>query len=122
MITAAISGEEKMNDIAEMLPAATTSIRACGGVSRRGRLIISPATPAPTTISGASGPSTSPNPIVARPARTTPGTTFGPDGPPADRPFAGICPPSPGRRVIATATISAPTARTGSDHHFGGPL
>ena len=62
-----------MNDIAEILPAATTSIRACGGVSRRGRLIISPATPAPTTISGASGPSTSPKPIVANPARTTPG-------------------------------------------------
>ena len=46
----------------------------------------------------------------------------GPEGPPVDRPLAGICPPSPGRRVIATATISAPTARIGSDHHFGGPL
>ena len=121
-ITAAISGEEKMNDIAAKLPAAVTSISACGGVSRRARLIIAPATPAPNTISGASGPSTSPNPIVARPARATPGTMSGPDGPPVDRPFAGMCPPSPGSRVIATATISAPTARTGSGHHFGGPF
>ena len=120
-ITAAISGEAKMNDIAAKLPEAATSIRAWGGTSRRARLIITPASPAPNTIKGASGPSTSPKPIVARPARTTPGTVSGPDGPPADRPCAGMCPPSPGRREIAKATISAPTARTGSDHHFGGP-
>ena len=40
-ITAAISGEAKMNDIAAKLPEAVTSVSACGGVSRRARLIIS---------------------------------------------------------------------------------
>ena len=111
-----------MNDIAAKLPQAVISVSACGGMSRRARLIIAPATPAPNTIRGASGPSTSPNPIVARPARTTPGTMSRPDAPPVDRPRAGMCPPLPGRRVIASATSSAPTARTGSGHHFGGPF
>ena len=121
-ITAAINGEAKMNDIAAKLPEATTSINACGGVSRRAMPIIAPASPAPNTIRGASGPSTSPKPSVASPARSTPGTMSGPEGPPAERPFAGMCPPSPGRRVIASATSNAPTKRTGSGHHFGGPL
>ena len=29
--------------------------------------------------------------------------------------------PLPGRNLIASATISAPIVRMGSDHHFGGP-
>ena len=76
-ITAAMSGEVKMNDTAAKLPAAVTSIRTCGGVSRRLRPIVSAASPAPSAISGASGPSTRPDPIVARPARMTPGRMFG---------------------------------------------
>ena len=120
-ITAAINGEEKMNDIAAKLPAAVTSVSACGGISRRAKLIIPPASPAPNTISGASGPSTSPKPIVARPARSTPGTMSGPERPPVDRPRAGMSTVS-GEAVIASATISEPDGQTGSDHHFGGPF
>lgn len=41
--------------------------------------------------------------------------------PPADNPSTGMWPPLPGRRVIASPTISATIARTGSGHHFGGP-
>ncbi len=33
-----------------------------------------------------------------------------------------MCPPRPGMRSIAIATISAASASTGSAHHSGGPL
>ena len=120
-ITAAISGEVKMNASAVKLPAAAITISACGGISRRERLTSRIARPAPSAISGASGPNTSPKPIVAKPARMTPGRTLGLDGPPADRPFAGMCPPSPGSREIANATITPATPRTTKYHHFGAP-
>ena len=55
-ITAAISGEVKINASAAKLPAAATTINACGGVSRRAIVIISVATPAPNAISGPSAP------------------------------------------------------------------
>ena len=111
-----------MNDSAAKLPAAVTNIRTCGGASRRARLIVNAASPPPIAIRGASGPSTSPKARVAAPARMMPGRTFGPEGPLAERPLAGIWPPPPGSRVIASATSNEPTARTGSGHHVGGPL
>ena len=70
--------------------------------------------PRPTRSAGP--PGRAPARSRSSPARPgpLPARSSGPEGPPADRPFAGICPPSPGRRVIASATISAPTARTGA--------
>ncbi len=121
-ITAAISGEAKMNARAVKLPAAPITISDCGGISRPERPMRSTATPAPSAISGPSGPSTRPNPTAARPARMTPGSTRGLAGPPAARPFAGMCPPSPGSSLIANATSTPAMPRTTRYHHFGGPF
>ena len=42
-------------------------------------------------------------------------------GVPPDSPFAGMCPPFPGRCMIARATITPATPRTGRGHQTGGP-
>ena len=123
MSTAASSGDWNRNDTAAKVPAAASTVTTCGGASLRARRIVRTPRPEPRAISGASGPSTIPSPIVASAARRTPGRVTGRAGPPAvERPFAGMCPPSPGRRSIANAMIRPASASTGSDHHSGGPL
>jgi hypothetical protein len=55
---------------------------------------------------------------VAKAASRTPATSFG-GVVPALRPAAGTCPPRPGSRRIANATMIPATAVTGSGHHSG---
>ena len=119
--TAAISGEEKMNAIAAKLPAAATTSKPCWGTSRLVMRTVSGASPAPSAMSGASGPRTSPNPIVPIAASRMPGRSTGKVGPPAARPWTGTCPPRPGSRAIANATITPATPRIASRYHSGGP-
>jgi len=89
-ITAAITGESKINDSAENAPAAPMIWSACGGVLRRTRLTARTAEPVPIAISGPSGPRTRPLLIVASPARTTPGNAPGPPEGLIERPSAGM--------------------------------
>ena len=110
-----------MNEMAAKLPVAATTAVAWAGTSRRASRSVQTANPAPSAISGASGPSTTPSPSDASAASTIPGSSAGFAGPLADRPCTGTWPPWPGSLVIAAATSTPVSARTGSGHHVGGP-
>ena len=116
--TADTIGEPKMTEIAARLPAAASTVTSCGGASRLTRATVYIASPAPSVMRGASGPRTSPKPMLAQPASTTPGTMLG-WVPPICRPWAGTCPPAPGRRSIANATGKPATPSTSRYHHDG---
>ena len=116
--TAAITGEPKISATAENVPQAATSVATCGVASRRSRCTAYRPSAPPIAISGASGPRTRPSEIVASPARMTPGMSTGIVGS-VLRPCAGWCPPRPGSRAMAKATITPATAVTGSGHQSG---
>ena len=94
--TAAITGEPNRNETAANVPQAAISCWTSGGASRRIRRMTRKPIAPPIAISGASGPSTTPNPIEASAAHSTPGSSIGCVGA-GFSPFAGICPPVPGR-------------------------
>ena len=119
-ITAPISGEPKMKEIAAKLPAAATTARTWSGASRRSRRTARMPSPEPSAMSGASGPSTTPRPMVASAASTTPGSSTG-CVTPVFSPSEGLWPPMPGRRTIASAVTTPARARTGSGHQAGAP-
>ena len=116
--TAAISGEPNRNEIAAKVPQAATIACRSGGASARIRRIAKKPRPPPSAIRGASGPTTAPSPIPAIAASMTPGRSIGWVGA-ALSPFAGMCPPRPGRRAIAKATTTPANASHGNDHHSG---
>jgi len=120
MITAPITGDPKMVEMAAKLPAAPISARPCSGASGRSVFIARMPSPMPSAISGDSGPRTSPRPRVATAARTMPGRSIGRvGGPPVLRPSAGTWPPCPGSRRIANAVRSPAIASQGSGHQAG---
>ena len=116
--TAAISGEPNRNETPAKVPQAATIVCKSGGASARILRIAKKPSPPPSAIRGASGPTTAPRPIPAIAASRTPGRSIGSVGD-AFKPSAGMCPPRPGRRAIANATIRPANASQGSGHHNG---